>query len=106
MARRHEAPDHARARRPKPGPPGGGPRARRRHQLLDPTTFPFCMENPPVLPDLTVVGRWAILLDPTTFGYTSKGTEKSHRPGLWKLVDVADAAAPAAAPAPPAPPAP
>ena len=31
---------------------------------------------------------WAVLLEPTTFAYTSKGLGKMIRPGLWKLVDV------------------
>lgn len=64
----------------------GDPTKRVSHMLLDPSTFPFCMEDaPPHDPALRT--KWACLLDPTTFGYTSKGTEKMLRQGIWKLVD-------------------
>ena len=45
----------------------GDVRKRVTHQLLDPTTFCFCMEETPMVPDGAVLNRWAMLLDPTTF---------------------------------------
>ena len=71
-----------------------------------------------MVPDGAVLNRWAMLLDPTTFArlrvrrralfppgvtavlqaYTSKGTEKMLRQGIWKLVDASATAAVAPAP--------
>ena len=68
----------------------GDPKKRVTHQLLDPTTFPFCLEDAPIAYDTSLHDKWAILLDPTTFAYTSKGSEKMLRQGIWKLIDKAD----------------
>mmetsp|Transcript_17699 Transcript_17699/g.52641 ORF Transcript_17699/g.52641 Transcript_17699/m.52641 type:complete len:273 (+) Transcript_17699:142-960(+) len=67
----------------------GDPSVRVTNMLFDESTFPFVTEGlAPGTFDPANAQFWAVLLEPTTFAYTSKGQGKMLRPGLWKLVDL------------------
>jgi len=65
----------------------GDPKDRVPHQLIDPTTVPFCVERHPGGYDAAVHDRWAVLLSATSFGFTRNGEEKTQKAGVWKVVD-------------------